>query len=203
MPELLNNGFKNALIWVAVFLFMVAVFLFLSNNPDFLDLIIKDFGLVGLLAGAIIANATIFLPLPLDAVVLFIGAEPEIIGLSSGIISIIIIALVAGFGATIGEMTAYIIGLMGIKTVEKAKHTEFRRLKEARKSLRKSGMVFVFVASLTPFPFDLVGIAAGLIKFDVKKFFVSALAGKIVRYFLIAFAGSAGIGIIKIVFGLP
>ena len=64
-------------------------------------------------------------------------------------------------------------------------------------------MLIIALGSMTPFPFDLIGIAAGLMKYDPRKFFVAAMVGKWVRYILIAFAGSFGIAIIKSWFLIP
>jgi len=151
----------------------------------------SDFGLLGLFVAAIIGNASVFLPTPIDFIVLAAGA------IAPGFWYALAIGIVGGTGAAIGEMTAYILGLLGVSAAERAKHHEFEKMKYVRERLDKSGMVFIALASLTPFPFDLVGIAAGIIKYPPKKFFIAALAGKLVRYILIALAGFYSWGIIS------
>jgi len=156
--------------------------------------LIQQWGLLGVFIAAIIANATIFFPMPLDIMVFSIGALSKDAGfaLAAGIF--------AGMGAAIGEMTAYIFGLIGISAVERAKHREYEQLGGITKKLNHKGFVFIAIAALTPFPFDLVGIAAGVIKYDPKKFFIACLAGKLARYILIVFGGFLSLGAVKAFF---
>jgi len=146
----------------------------------------KSFGLPGLFAASLIANATIIFPLPIDLVVPFF-AKIEYFGLGS--LSPALIALVVSGGAAVGEMSGYIIGLLGVKSIEKMKKEEIKQIVAYEKQIGKYGSIVVFVAALTPIPFDLIGIASGLIKFDAKKFFLACFAGKLFRYLLLAYAG--------------
>lgn len=63
-------------------------------------------------------------------------------------------------------------------------------------------MVFVFITAATPFPFDFIGIVAGLIRYNAAKFFVALSFGRLLRYELIAFAGFFGIEAIKKFFAI-
>ncbi len=47
-----------------------------------------------------------------------------------------------------------------------------------------------------PFPFDVIGILCGLIKYDVKKFFAAVFIGRFALYLALAYAGSMGIKIV-------
>ncbi len=173
------------------------IYSYYSNPKAFEEMLfsfIDSFGYLGLFLVSIIANATILLPLPLDFLVLLLA------GLSKSIIDILIIGFICGVGSAIGEMSAYIIGLMGIKSAEKILKKEINKLNEIEKKLRSSGSVFVFLGALTPFPFDLIGVSAGIIKFDPKRFFLAAAMGKIIRYELLAIAGFYGIELIKTIF---
>jgi len=192
-----NTSYAHYLFYIGILVVIVFLFLFLQSNPDFLKGAVENYGLVGLFVGAIISNATILLPLPFDLLIAIIGANPQLIGFSGFyVFESIILALLVGFGAAIGEMTAYIIGLTGIKVAEKASKKQFRKLQMVREKLKKSGMVFIFLGALTPFPFDLIGIASGLIRYDIWKFFAAAFVGKTIRYFLILYAGFLGISFI-------
>jgi len=55
--------------------------------------------------------------------------------------------------------------------------------------------------AFTPLPFDLIGIAAGLVKYSKKKFFLGCLIGKIPRYIILAYAGYFGITFLIHFFG--
>ncbi len=146
----------------------------------------RGFGLPGLFIASIIANATILLPLPIDLVIPFF-AKVEFFGL--GALSPLLVSLVVALGAAIGEMSGYIIGLLGVKSIERMKREEIKQIVEKEKQINRYGSVVVFIAALTPIPFDLIGIASGLIKFDVKKFFLACFLGKLARYALLAYLG--------------
>ncbi|MCR4368911.1 MAG: hypothetical protein NUV67_03325, partial [archaeon] len=94
------------------------------TNASFVSGLVEGYGLLGLFIAAIIANATIFLPVPIDFVILAVAAE------SGSLVNVLVLSIVAGCGAAIGEMTAYIMGLMGVKAAEQAKHKEFQKVKE-------------------------------------------------------------------------
>jgi len=178
---------------VALVVFIFLAYLIFANASVVNDLI-QGYGLAGLMIASIIANASIFLPVPIDLVIFAISAQ------APSFVDVIMLAIVAGIGAGIGEMSAYIMGLLGVKAVEKAKHKEFQKLDDVRKRLGSKGMVFVFLGAMTPFPFDLIGIVAGLIKYDWKKFLLAALAGKIARYLIIGFAAFYGFAMVKEIF---
>lgn len=177
---------------IAMFLAM-AYWIFM--NASFVHELVKGYGLVGLLLASIIANASIFFPMPIDVIVLAVGADTQFL------LEALLIGLIAGIGAAIGEMTAYIMGLLGVQAAEKTKNKEFEKIQKIKEQLGKKGMLFVFIGALTPLPFDIIGIAAGLVKYDPKKFFMAALAGKIVRYILIALSGFSGIAVFNFLTG--
>ncbi|MBN2126766.1 MAG: DedA family protein [Candidatus Diapherotrites archaeon] len=194
----MNKNNKNWIYFIAGMLFVILIlsiiYFYYSDPKGFEETLlefINSFGYLGLFLVAIIANASILLPLPLDFFVLILA------GLSKSIIDVLLIGLVCGIGSAVGEMSAYIIGLMGVKSAEKFIKKETDKLDEIERRLRSSGMIFIFLGAFTPFPFDLIGIAAGIIKFDPKRFFVAAALGKILRYELLALAGFYGIELIK------
>ena len=175
---------------------MLLVIVLALADPSLVGELFTQYGLIGLFVAAIFANASILFPVPFD--ILMFGLST----LEHNLSTLLSFALVGGVGATIGEMTAYLIGLSGVKSLEKHTNKEFLKMEEIRDRLHKSGMVFVFLGALTPFPFDLVGIAAGVIKYDIRKFFLSALAGKIVRYVLIVMAGFYGIELLQMFYAV-
>lgn len=204
MQEKKQENFFHYLAFAAFLVFlMIFLYLFISDNQGFLHDFARTYGLVGIFFGAIIANATVFLPIPFDALIFFAGANPQLAGFESfSFISAIAIALIGGIGAAMGEMTAYIAGLTGVKALEKFHKKEFGKLKSIRYKLHHQGMWFIFFGLLTPFPFDIVGITAGVIKYDYKKFLVAAAAGKSLRYFIVFLAGHFGFELVRTFFHL-
>lgn len=177
-------------------LIFVVLFYVVLTNAGFVTGLATGYGLFGLFVAAIIANATVLLPLPIDIVFLVIA------GSSKSVVDTIVIAVVLGAGAGIGEMSAYIAGLVGVKAVEEAKKTEFEKIKVIREKIGELGMYFIYFSALVPFPFDIIGITAGVIKYDPKKFFVAALAGKTTRYLIIGLASHYGFTAVKSFFNL-
>ena len=128
----------------------------------------------------LLSSVSIFLPSPSFLVIFSVAPffNPFVLGIA------------AGFGAAVGELTGYGAGLAGKKTLLKKykKHTD-----KLRKSFKKyHPSMIIFLISLTPLPFDFVGIFCGVIKYSFKKFFLATLAGKIIKYWAIAYAGFYG-----------
>ncbi len=156
-----------------------------------IEFLFSQYGLLGLFIASIVGNATILFPLPIDLFVVGYGA------IAPTSAQVLATGLVSGAGAAIGEMSAYILGYLGVRGFESIKKRGVVSITEIRKRLRYKGMWIVFLGALTPFPFDVIGIAAGLIKYSPRRFFIAALAGKVLRYCLLAYAGFYGMQIIK------
>ena len=159
----------------------------LENLGNQLYVLVNDFGIIGFFLAAIIANATLFLPLPIDALVLLYS------GTVKNVYYVITIGLVVGLGSAIGEMSGYILGYLGKKGVDKLNRSQRKIFYEAGTKLQKQGFIFIIIAAFTPIPFDAVGLAAGFLRYPAGLFFLGALIGKLARYLLIALAGYYGV----------
>ena len=75
------------------------------------------------------------------------------------------------------------------------------------KVFNKWGPLTVFVFALTPLPDDLLFIPLGMMRYSIPKAFVSALFGKVLMNFIVAYSGRFTKGfiynVIRIVFGEP
>lgn len=160
---------------------------------------IGPFGVFLLFIFAIVGNASLFLPLPVDLLIIPLAS---IDFLKLGIVTPFILGVVVALGASIGEFSGYIIGLAGINSFESMKHKEVAELKRLKDKLEKVGVPLIAFFSFTPLPFDLIGLAAGLAKYSKSKFFIGCLLGKIPRYILLAYAGYFGVSIIMSFFGV-
>lgn len=198
MPENKRTTIETQLI-IGVFVIAIIVFLFFffSENQGFLHNLVKTYGILGLFFGSMLANATVLLPIPFDAVVFLVGTDPSLVGLGGfWLFGLLVLGLLVGFGAAIGESTAYFVGLFGIKAAEKITNSKFAQAEQIRKKISSQGMAFIFLGALIPFPFDLVGISAGVMQYSFPKFFIATFAGKSLRAFLVALAGYLGLAII-------
>ena len=155
-------------------------------------------GVIVLFFVSIIGNASLFLPVPVDIVLLFL-APIDFLGL--GIMTPLVLGIVVALGASIGEFSGYVVGLAGIKSFESMKNKEVEKLKLLKDKLEVVGIPLIAFFAFTPLPFDLIGIAAGLSKYSKKKFFIGCFAGKLPRYVILAYAGYFGITFIMQLFG--
>jgi len=151
--------------------------------------LVNSFGYLGVFLLSAISAATLFLPTPAFIIVFAIAPafNPLLLG------------FVAGLGAAVGELSGYLIGLGGEHVLLKKYE---KRVKEIEKSFQKHGsQAIIFVFAATPLPFDIIGLFCGAIRYPLKSFFLFTLAGKLVKYWAIAFAGYYSVHWLVNVFG--
>ena len=157
------------------------------------------FGPIGLFFAAILANASVLLPLPIEVLVIPL-ASIDYFG--AGILSPLFLGLLVGFGAAIGELVAYFFGVGGNKVLKKLNKEQLVRVKWIEDNVEKYGVSFVALFAFVPFPFDLIGIACGVLKFPMHLFFLGAMVGKIPRYTILCYAGYFGVPWLLALFGI-
>lgn len=140
---------------------------------------VKDFaalGYPGIFLIAMLANATVFIPAPGAAVVFAMGSIFNPLG----------VALAAGTGGALGELSGYLAGFSGQAVVE---NTElYNRI---RPWVKKYGGWTILVFSAVPNPFfDIAGIAAGVAKMPLWQFLLFGWIGQIIKMAIFAFAGA-------------
>jgi uncharacterized membrane protein YdjX (TVP38/TMEM64 family) len=139
---------------------------------------VKEFaiyGYPGIFLIALLANATILLPAPGVAIVFAMG----------GIFNPIGVALAAGTGGTLGELSGYLAGFSGQVVIERADIYERLSL-----WVRKYGRFAVMILAAIPNPFfDLAGIAAGAMKMPIHRFLFWCWLGQLIKMALFAYAG--------------
>ena len=147
-----------------------------------------QFGLPGLLIASIIVNATVFIVVPI--------VELAVIGLAAAqVYPPWLLGIVAGLGAGLGELTGYFVGSQGRNLVQhfSAKETGImHRVQQMLSTHRWKGTATIFILASIPFPFDVIGVAAGLAKFPLPNFFLAATAGKMLRFTVLAYAALWG-----------
>ena len=143
---------------------------------------LQNVGYAGVLAVNVIGSASVIVPVPGLAVVC--GASVGDVGLNP-----VLLGLAGGFGSTVGEMSGYLAGYGGNTLIQRSKHYErFRQL------VIKNGGMALFVLSVIPNPvFDIAGIAAGSLGYPLKRFLLYVLAGKVIKFVVVAYACRQGI----------
>ena len=146
-------------------------------------------GYLGIFLISLIGSATILFPVPAFFVVFASGAvlNPWLVGIA------------AGAGSALGELTGYGIGFAGEKAISKKHEKWLKRANEWAGKYKMFTVIVIFAA--TPLPDDIVGILCGVIKYDVKRFFLASLTGKLIMNVSIALGGYYGLQWVIAVFG--
>ncbi len=160
------------LMLLLVIAIMVALFLYRDRVAE-----LGNYGYLGAFLICLVCNATIILPVPGFLLLFALGAS----------LNPVLVGLAGATGGTIGEITSYMLGYSGRGVVEN------RRLYEKLVPwLRKWGAMTIFVFAVTPLPFDVMGMVAGLLRFPLWKFALACWFGKVLKYTGIALAGAYG-----------
>jgi len=155
----------------------VGILYFYRSSPDRVDQL-KGYGYLGAFIISLTFNATLILPSGNILILSVLGAVLP---------SAIVVGLVGGAGAAIGEITGYIAGYSGRRLAERSKM--YNRVENW---MERWGTLTIFVMSVVPFVFDLVGIAAGVLRFPFWKFFLLCLLGRTILYVVVVLLGAWG-----------
>ena len=169
----------------------IASYFLYQADIDWEDKIDK-YGLFGIFILGFVNSMTIFVPLP-GEVALF--AAPGI--MDSNWVEAFWIGVFAGVGSAFGESTAYFAGLWGRFAIPVKYQKSYDRVE---RWMRRYGAVAIFVFALTPLPFDVVGIVAGVLRFRFWKFFIFCGLGRLLRALVIVYSGWAGYGWVENLF---
>ena len=133
------------------------------------------YGYPGIFLVALIANATVFLPAPGVAVVFAMGSIFNPFG----------VALAAGAGGAIGELSGYLAGFSGQAVGERTNIYE-----RINPWVQKFGGWTILILSAIPNPFfDVAGVAAGIAKMSLQKFLFACWIGQTIKMAMFAYAG--------------
>lgn len=134
------------------------------------------YGYPGIFFISLFANASIILPVPGVVITSAMGA----------VFNPFWVALAAGSGAALGELSGYLAGYGG-QTVIK----DSPRYQQLTGWMRKYGDWTILALSVIPNPaFDLAGITAGALKLPVYRFLLFCWIGKVIKMALFAYFGA-------------
>jgi len=137
---------------------------------------LEAYGYPGIFLVSILANASIILPLPGVMLTSAMGA----------VFNPFWVAVAAGSGAALGELTGYMTGFSGQAVIEENKwYPRFSAW------MKKYGAITVLVLAFIPNPaFDMAGMIAGALRMPLWKFLGACIVGKILKMMLFAYGGA-------------
>lgn len=141
-----------------------------------------SYGYLGAFVISILGSATIIVPVPSLAVVFALG----------GVLKYpLLVGIAAGMGEPLGELTGYMAGVGGRKALKSSQNPLYTRVQEW---MRRRGFLALFAMAAVPNPiFDLIGAAAGALRYPLWKFLLVCWAGKTVKGLMVSFAGAWGL----------
>jgi membrane protein DedA with SNARE-associated domain len=155
----------------------VVSIIYIKNPHIFKEL--EGYGYTGVFVISVVLNATIILPVSNMTIIMAMGATLPLP---------IIVGVVGGIGAGIGEMTGYLAGRSGRGLLSKS-----NMYTRVEKWVKRWGWIAIFVLSIVPFFFDIAGIIAGAMRMPVWKYFLATWLGRTVIYVTVAYLASIGI----------
>ena len=162
---------------LVVIAIVIGIYLVYGRHQERFDEL-KDYLYGGAFLASLILNATVILPA---------GSMLIIATLGAALPSATLVGLAGGTGAAIGEITGYMAGYSGHAIIRSS-----RTYSRVEVWMSKWGAITIFIFSLVPLIFDLVGIAAGVIRFPLWRFLFACWLGRTVLYIGIALAGAQG-----------
>jgi uncharacterized membrane protein YdjX (TVP38/TMEM64 family) len=180
-PNVPSNGktkkpskLGTTLLRVLALLVVIGVTVFIYSIRDRVEEF-AAFGYPGIFLVALMANATVFLPAPGVAVVFAMGNVFNPLG----------VALAAGAGGALGELSGYLAGFSGQAVIERT--DVYGRI---HPWVVKYGLWAILILSAIPNPFfDIAGVAAGIAKMSLRRFLVACWIGQTIKMAFFAFAG--------------
>lgn len=156
---------------VVVVAFSGAIYYFAARVEN-----IEIYGYPGVFLLSLLASATIIFPAPSVAVAFAMG----------NVLNPLAVALAAGAGAALGELTGYLAGYTGQALIP---HSDaYDRLERLT---RRYGGWAILVLAMIPNPaFDIAGAVAGAMRMPVGTFLLFAFIGKTIKMLVTALAGA-------------
>ena len=149
--------------------------------------IVTQHGYAGAFLISIFGNFTIFFPVPFTITIYAFGAT----------LNPLLLGIVCGLGSTIGEASAYLVGVGGRKVIE-GRYEE--RLESAKRLIQRYGATIIFLFALLPLPDDVILIPLGVLRYDLKKALGAMFLGKTIMLTFVAYAGRYSYTFVKDIF---
>lgn len=152
------------------------------------QLTVTQAGYGGVALASLVASAGLIIPVPALGAVCAGGV----------FLNPVLLGLIAGTSETVGELTGYFLGYSGRDVAVRTRL--YNRLEPL---VLKRGWLPLFLVSLVPNPiFDIIGIAAGALRYPLWGFLGVVWMGKSIKFITFAYACKYSIAWLTEVFGL-
>jgi membrane protein YqaA with SNARE-associated domain len=171
---------------VATILMMAAIVYFGEAIRE-----LQHYGYLGAFAISILGGATIIIPVPMLAVVFALGGIMQhtwLVGIS------------AALGELVGALTIYMTGHGAGKALSSSKYVRIQLTYERLlRLMERRGAVTLFTVASVASPFFYpAALAAGAIRYGLKKYILIVFAGKLIKCMAVVYAGYWGLkGILR------
>ena len=147
---------------------------------------LEGYGYLGAFLISILGGATIIVPVPMLAVVFALGGVMKYTWL---------VGAAAGLGETVGALTIYMTGYGSGAAFYNSRHGKIQAAFERlMKLMEQRGSLTLFLLSsvINPF-FYPAALAAGALRFGVRRYFLICWGGKTIKGMTVAYVGYYGL----------
>jgi len=167
---------KKIILRIGLFLIILIVTGLLLINRNNVQKFAR-YGYPGIFLVSLFSNATLIMPIPGIAFTSAMGA----------VFDPFWVAIAAGMGAALGEITGYLAGFSGQVIVSNQEWYD-----QVVNWMARYGFLSILIMAIIPNPvFDLAGMAAGMMRMPLLKFLTWCLIGKIIKMLLFAYSGAS------------
>jgi len=182
-PEKPTNSNLLLAVRVLAVMLVIAISVYVFSIRDQAPELAR-YGYPGIFLLSILSNATVLLPAPGILFVFAMGA----------VFNPFWVAVAAGAGSAIGELSGYLAGFGGQMIVQNV--DVYQRIVNWMQSHPRIDLLMVFVLAFLPNPFfDLAGIAAGVLRIPLYRFLIVCWLGKTLKMLVIAYLGASVTGL--------
>lgn len=177
---------QRRFIAAATLLLVVAISLllyFYGKNPERVAQL-QEYRYLGAFLVSLIGNASVLLP---GIVLPILSGLGVVFYPVTGLAGPILVGVAGGVGAAIGELVGYAAGYSGRSIL--LNHKQYNRLEGW---VRRWGMLAILIFAMVPIFFDLVGIAAGALRFPLWRFVLMCWLGRTILYVAVVVAVALG-----------
>ena len=163
----------------------------------------EQYGYAGVFLVSIFGGATVLAPIPMTPVVFALGTvmKPSF----APYLGPLFVGAAAGLGETLGGLSIYMTGYGGGTALSNTNHDKLQAVYSRLTGwVERKGSLTLFVLSavINPF-FYAAALAAGALRFGIRRYFLICWGGKTIKGITVAAAGYWGLGGLLRMLGVP